>query len=109
MEQILGFFNFIFTIVPLARSFIRIWYDQLKSHIADSSGVFFDWSPLGLLGDFIFPNLLFFHGSPGFPSILCPVLSMQHLCVLLAFRLKDAFLGHFLFPLRFSKLNYVLL
>ena len=25
MEQVLGFFNFIFTIVPLARSFIRVW------------------------------------------------------------------------------------
>ena len=26
MEQLLGFLNFIFTIVPLARSFIKIWY-----------------------------------------------------------------------------------
>ena len=30
MEQVLRIFNFIFTIVPLARSFIRVWYDQLK-------------------------------------------------------------------------------
>ena len=33
-------------IAPLARSFIRVWYDQLGSHISDSSRVFFDRSPL---------------------------------------------------------------
>ena len=60
VEQLLGFFNFIFTIIPLARSFIRIWYDQLKLHIADSSHVFFDRSPLGLLRDFIFSKSFVF-------------------------------------------------
>ena len=52
MEQLLGFFNFIFTIVPLARSFIRVWYDQLRLHISDSSRIFFDRSPLGPLGSY---------------------------------------------------------
>ena len=99
MEQLLGFFNFILTIVLLARWFIRIWYNQLKLHIADSSHVFFDRSPLDPLRDFIFSKSFVFHGSPGFPSILCPVLSMQHLCVLLAFQAKYTFLGHFLLPL----------
>ena len=54
MEQVLGFFNFIITIVPLARSFIRVWYDQLRSHISDSSRVFFDRSHLGPLRDSLF-------------------------------------------------------
>ena len=68
MEQLLGFFNFIFTIVPLARSFIRIWYDQLKSHIADSSRVFFDRSPLGPLRDFIFSKSFVFPWFSGVPK-----------------------------------------
>ena len=69
MEQLLGFFNFIFTIVPLARSFnIRIWYDQLKSHIADSSRVFFDQSPLGPLRDFIFSKSFIFPWFSGVPK-----------------------------------------
>ena len=68
MEQLLGFFNFIFTIVPLARSFIRIWYDQLKSHIADSSHGFFDRSPLGPLRDFIFSKSFIFPWFYGVPK-----------------------------------------
>ena len=71
VEQVSGFFNFIFMIVPLARSFIRVWYDQLRSHISDSSRVFFDRSPLGPLRDICyFLKLLFFLGFRGFPSIL---------------------------------------
>ena len=54
MEQVLGFFNFIFTIVPLAMSFIRVWYDQLRLHVSDSSRMIFDRSPLGPLRDVIF-------------------------------------------------------
>ena len=54
MEQVLGFFNFTFTIVPSARSFIRVWYDQLRLHISDSSRIIFDRSPLGPLRDVIF-------------------------------------------------------
>ena len=42
MEQLLGFFNFIFTIIPLARLFIRVWYDQPRLHISDSSRIFFN-------------------------------------------------------------------
>ena len=68
VEQLLGFFNFIFTIVPLARSFIRIWYDQLKLHVADSSRVFFDRSPLGLLRDFIFSKSYVFPWFSGVPK-----------------------------------------
>ena len=60
MEQLLGFLNFIFTIVPLARSFIRIWYDQLKSHITASSRMFFARSPLGPLREFIFSKSFLF-------------------------------------------------
>ena len=68
MEQLLGFFNFIFTIVPLARSFVRIWYDQLKSDITDSGRVFFDWSPLGPLRDFIFSKSFIFPWFSGVPK-----------------------------------------
>ena len=105
MEQVLGFFNFIFTIVPLARSFIRVWYDQLRSHISDSSRVFFDLSPLR---DILFSETFVFPWLSGFPSILCLVLQMQLLCGLLAFQAKDAFLGPCLLLLRFLKLSYVL-
>ena len=68
MEQLLGFFNFFFTIVPLAKSFIRIWYNQLKLHIADCSCVFFDWSPLGPLRDFIFSKSFIFPWFSGVPK-----------------------------------------
>ena len=68
MEQLLGFFNFIFTVVPVARLFIQIWYDQLKSHIADSSHVFFDRSPLGPLRDFIFSKSFVFPWFSGVPK-----------------------------------------
>ena len=68
MEQLLGFFNFIFTIVPLARSFIRIWYDQLKSHITASSRVFLNRSLLGPLRDFIFSKSFFFPWFSGVPK-----------------------------------------
>ena len=60
IEQVLGFFNFIFTILPLARSFIRVWYDQLRSHISDSSRVIFDRSPLGPLRDMLFSKICFY-------------------------------------------------
>ena len=68
MEQLLGFLNFIFTIVPLARSFIRIWYDQLKSHITDSSRVLSYRSPLGPLRDFIFSKSFIFPWFSGVPK-----------------------------------------
>ena len=68
MEQLLGFLNFIFTIVPLARSFIKIWYDQFKLHIADSSGVLFDRSPLAPLRDFIFSKSFIFPCFSGVPK-----------------------------------------
>ena len=70
MEQLLGFFNFIFLIVPLARSFIRVWYDQLRLHMSDSSRIFFDRSPLGPLWEiifgksFVFPWLSEVHKQP---------------------------------------------
>ena len=67
MEQLLGFFNFLFIIVPLARWLIRIWYDQLKSHIADSSCVLFDQSPLGPLREFIFSKSFVFPWFSGVP------------------------------------------
>ena len=68
MEQVLGFFNFIITIVPLARSFIRVWYDQLRSHISDSSRVFFDRSPLGPLRDLLFSKTFGFPWFSGVPK-----------------------------------------
>ena len=108
MEQVLGFFSFIFMIVPLARSFIRVWYDQLRSHISDSSRVIFDQSPLGPLRDMLFSKTFVFPWLSGFPSILCLALWMQLLCGLLAFQAKDAFLCPCLLLLRFLKLNYVL-
>ena len=60
MEQVLRFFNFIFTIVPLARSFIRVWYDQLRLHVSDSSRIIFDRSPLGPLRDMLFSKSFVF-------------------------------------------------
>ena len=54
MEQIMGFFNFIFTVVLLARSIIRVWYNQLKLCNSDSSQIFFSKSPLGPLRDMPF-------------------------------------------------------
>ena len=107
MEQVLGFFNFIFTIVPLARSFIRIWYDQLRLHVSDSSRIIFDRSPLAPLRDMLFSKSLFFLGFRGFPSILCLVLWTQLLYGLLAFQAKDAFLGPCLLRLRSLRLSYV--
>ena len=68
MEQVLEFFNFIFTIVPLARSFIRVWYDQLRSHISESSRVFFDRSPLGPLRDMLFSKTFGFPWLSGVPK-----------------------------------------
>ena len=50
----MGFFNFIFTIVPLGMSFIRVWYNQLKLCISDSSRVFCSRSPLGTFRDMFF-------------------------------------------------------
>ena len=95
MEQLLGFFNFIFSIVPLARSFVRVWYDQLRLHTSHLSRIFFDRSPLGPLWEIIFAKLLFFLGVRGFPNSLCPVLLMQLLCELPAFRAKAVFLDPF--------------
>ena len=54
LEQVLGFLYFIFKIVPLARSFIRVPYDQLRICNSDSSRIFFSWSPLGPLRDMLF-------------------------------------------------------
>ena len=68
MEQVLGFFNFIFTIIPLARSFIRVWYDQLRLHISDSSCIIFDRSPLGPLRDMLFSKSFVFPWFLGVPK-----------------------------------------
>ena len=68
MEQVLGFFNFIFTIVPLARSFIRVWYDQLRLHISDSSRIILDQSPLGPLRDMLFSKSFVFPWLSGVPK-----------------------------------------
>ena len=68
MEQVLGFFNFIFTIVPLARSFIRVWYDQLRLHVSDSSRIIFDRSPLGPLRDMLFSKSFVFPWLSGVPK-----------------------------------------
>ena len=68
MEHVLGFFNFIFTIVPLARSFIRVWYDQLGFNISDSSRIIFDRSPLGPLRDILFSKSFVFPWLSGVPK-----------------------------------------
>ena len=100
MEQLLGFFNFIFSIVPLARSFVRVWYDQLRLHTSHSSRIFFDRSPLGPLWEIIFAKTFVFPWRSGVPNSLCPVLLMQLLCEFPAFRAKAVFLGPFrLLPL----------
>ena len=72
MDQIMGFFNFIFTVVPLARSFIWVWYDQLKLHNSDSSRVFFSRSPLGILRDMIFSKAFVLPWLSGVPKHLLP-------------------------------------
>ena len=72
MEQLPGFFKFIFTIVPLARSFIRVWYDQLRLHISDSSRIFFDRSPLGPLWEVIFAKTFVFPWLSGVPKLPLP-------------------------------------
>ena len=68
MEQLLGFFNFIFSIVPLARSFVRVWYDQLRLHTSHSSRIFFDRSPLGPLWEIIFAKTFVFPWRSGVPK-----------------------------------------
>ena len=108
MEQVLGFFNFIFTIVPLARSFIRVWYDQLRLHVSDSSRIIFDQSPLGPLRDMLFSKSFVFPWLLGVPKHPLPCFVDATLYGLLAFQAKDAFLGPCLLRLRFLRLSYVL-
>ena len=68
VEQLLGFFNFIFSIVSLARFFIRVWYDELRLHVSDSSRTFFDRSPLGPLWEIIFAKTFVFPWLSGVPK-----------------------------------------
>ena len=68
MEQLLGFLNFIFSIVPLARSFVRVWYDQLRLHTSHSTRIFFDRSPLDPLWEIIFAKTFVFPWRSGVPK-----------------------------------------
>ena len=68
MEQLLGFFNSIFSIVLLARSFVRVWYDQLRLHTSHSTRIFFDRSPLGPLWEIIFAKTFVFPWRSGVPK-----------------------------------------
>ena len=68
VEQLLGFFNFIFTIVPLARPYIKVWYDQLRVHNSDWSRIFLNRSPLGPLRDMIFSKTFVLPWLSGVPN-----------------------------------------
>ena len=86
--QLILFFEFRFTIIPLERSFIRLWYD-LASNFA-SSRVKLDPSPLEHLRDVFFKGPLFGFWPLMVPNPLRPVLSMPHLQEWLVFQVKES-------------------
>lgn len=73
LERILGFLNFVFSIFPLGRSFIRVWYTQLQQAKSDFTRIYFRRSPLCQLREFFFSGQLVFPWPSGVaqPPLTC--------------------------------------